>query len=144
MKKRLFPLFGAGLVLSFIILGCTRVDFTGSLSDPVMSTGQIQAELARLHQINLTVGDGEFDPSIYPAFVGIDVRNGKVLLEKFICWDSCPDVGMVFLLYENVGTEEECVNAVGSPLISPDPIPGDYWGCRPIVDWLSMPGRVPG
>ena len=34
--------------------------------------------------------------------VGVDFRNGKMLVDKVICWDSCPDVGMVFLLYQNV------------------------------------------
>ena len=110
-----------------------------------MTIGAMQAELERLHEINLTVGGGDFDPSRYPVSVGVDPRNGKMLVEKFICWDACPDVGMVFLLYAGVDTEEACMDAlVGSPLISPDPIPGQYWGCRPIVDWLNLPERFPG
>ena len=48
------------------------------------------------------VANGNFDPSGYSISVGVDFRNGKMLVDKFICWDSCPDVGMVFLLYQNV------------------------------------------
>ena len=143
MKKPLFPLLGAAVVLLIILLGCTTPDFR-TFSDPVMTTELMQAELARLHEINLTVSSGDFDPNVYPVSVGVDARNGKMLIEKFICWDACPDVGMVFLLYQNVDTVEACTAAVvGSPLISPEPIPGQFWGCRPIVDWLNRPGRFP-
>ena len=143
MKKPLFPLLGAAVVLLIILLGCTTPDFR-TFSNPVMTTDLMQAELARLHEINLTVSSGDFDPSVYPVSVGVDARNGKMLIEKFICWDACPEVGMVFLLYQNVDTVEACEAAVvGSPLISPEPIPGQFWGCRPIVDWLNRPGRFP-
>ena len=143
MKKPLFPLLGAAVVLLIILLGCTTPDFR-TFSNPVMTTELMQAELARLHEINLTVSSGDFDPNVYPVSVGVDARNGKMLIEKFICWDACPDVGMVFLLYQNVDTVEACTAAVvGSPLISPEPIPGQFWGCRPIVDWLNRPGRFP-
>ena len=143
MKKPLFPLLGVAVVLLIILLGCTTPDFR-TFSNPVMTTDLMQAELARLHEINLTVSSGDFDPSVYPVSVGVDARNGKMLIEKFICWDACPDVGMVFLLYQNVDTVEACTAAVvGSPLISPEPIPGQFWGCRPIVDWLNRPGRFP-
>ena len=38
---------------------------------------------------------------------------------------------MVILMYRNVDKEEACVDAeAGLPVISPDPIPGEYWGCR--------------
>ena len=142
MKKFLFPVFGVALVLA--LLGCTTPDFR-AFNDPLMSTEEMQVELERLHEINLTVKDGDFDHGAYPISVGIDPRNGKMLLEKCICWDDCPDVGMVFLLYAGVETEEACVAAlVGSPLISPEPIPGQYWGCRPIVDWLNLPERTSG
>ena len=87
----------------------------------------MQAELLRLQQVNLTVGSEEFDTSQYPAFVGIDVRNGKTLIEKFICWDGCPELGNVYLVYQGVATKEACLNVEGSPLISPVPIPGAYW-----------------
>lgn len=141
MKKLLLLIFGGALVL--ILLGCTRPDFR-TFSNPVMTTEDIQAEMERLHRINLTVSSGGFDTSPYPVSVGVDLRNGRMLVEKFICWDTCPEVGMVFLLYQGVRTEEECVAAVvGSPLISPEPIPGDFWGCRPIVDWLDLPERTP-
>jgi hypothetical protein len=127
----------------FLLLGCTTPDFR-TFSDPVMSTEAMQVELELLHEINLTVKNGDFDHSAYPMSVGVDPRNGKMLVEKFICWDACPDVGMVFLLYGSVETEEDCVAAVvGSPLISPEPIPGQYWGCRPIIDWLNLPERTP-
>ena len=143
LKIPLFPLLGAALVLLIFTLGCTTPDFR-TFTDPVMTTEGMQIELERLHQINLTVGEGGFDPSVYPVMVGIDTRNGKMLVEKFICWDACPDVGMVFLLYQGVDTEEACVDAlVGMPLISPNPIPGQYWGCRPVVDWLNRPGKFP-
>ena len=143
MNKLRLPFYGTALALLVVLLGCTRPDFS-TINDPVMSTQEMQIEMERLHQINLTVGSEDFDPGVYPVLVGIDIRNGKMLIEKFICWDSCPDQGMVFLLYENVGTEEACVSAVvGTPLISPDPIPGQYWGCRPVVDWLNRPGKFP-
>lgn len=93
----------------------------------------------------MTVSSGDFDPSVYPVIVGVDPRNGRMLVEQFICWDVCPDVGMVFLLYQDVRSAEACADLVaGSPLFSPDPIPGQYWGCRPVVDWLDLPGKVPG
>ena len=127
-----------------MLLGCTRPDFR-TFSDPVMTPDVMQAELERLHEINLTVGSGDFDPSVYPVIVGVDSRNGKMLVEQFICWDVCPDVGMVFLLYQDVRSAEACADSVvGSPLFSPDPIPGQYWGCRPVVDWLDLPGKLPG
>ena len=71
-------------------------------------------------------------------------RNGKTLVEKFICWDGCPELGNVYLFYQGVDTEEACLDAAGSPLISPVPIPGAYWGCEPIVDGLSVPARRSG
>jgi len=136
-------LLGPAAALLVLLLGCTAPDFR-TFSDPVMTTEAMQAELEQLHEINLTVKDGDFDHSRYPISVGVDPRNGKMLVEKFICWDACPDVGMVFLLYGSVETEEDCVAAVvGSPLISPEPIPGQYWGCRPIIDWLNLPERTP-
>ena len=94
-----------------VLLGCAKPDFR-TFSEPVMSTTLMQAELERLHRINLTVGSGDFDPSVYPVSVGVDARNGKMLVEKFICWDDCPDVGMVFLLYERVDTVQACIDAV--------------------------------
>jgi hypothetical protein len=130
-------------VLLLIVLGCTGPDFR-TLSDPVMDTDGLQAEMERLHEINLTVDDGHFDPNAYPISVGVDVRNGQLLVEKFICWDDCPNVGMVFLMYENIGNEADCLRAIGgSPLISPEPMPGIFWGCRPVVDWLNKPARHP-
>ncbi len=102
----------------------------------------MQAELERLHAINLTVANGNFDPGVYSISVGVDFRNGKMLVDKFICWDSCPDVGMVFLLYQNVESSEACNGSVvGTPLFSPEPILGEYWGCRPIMDWLNRPEK---
>ena len=136
-------LLGRALALLFILSGCSRPDFS-TINDPVMTTERLQAEMERLHLINLTVGTDEFDISVYPVRVGIDVRNGRMLLEKFLCWDDCPNVGMVFLIYENVITVEDCADFVlGSPLISPEPIPGQYWGCRPVVDWLDTPVKPP-
>ena len=142
MKKPLVPVFGMALVLLVILLRCTPPDFR-TVTDPVMTTDGMQAELERLHQINLTVGSGDFDLSVYPVSVGIDARNGKMLIEKCICWDICPDVGMVFLVYQGVGSIEACARSVvGAPLISPERIPGEFWGCRPIVDWLDRPGKI--
>ena len=34
-----------------------------TFNDPVMTTADMQADLERLHQINLTVKDGDFDHS---------------------------------------------------------------------------------
>jgi len=82
------------------------------------------------------------DPGIYLISVDVDFRNGKMLADKFICWDSCPDVGMVVLLYQNVESSEACNGSVvGTPLFSPEPILGEYWGCRPIKDWLNRPEK---
>ena len=101
LKKLLLPSLGTATVLLLVLLGCTRLDFS-TINDPVMSIQRMQAELERLHEINLTVGSEEFDPGDYPISVGIDVRNGKILMEKFICWDDCPNVGKVFLVYQDV------------------------------------------
>ena len=143
MKKPLVPIIGWTLILLIVVLGCARTDY-GAFRDPAMSTQDMQVELERLHRINLTVGTDEFDPSDYPIMVGVDPRNGKMLSEKFICWDDCPAVGMVFLMYQNVSSEDACTRSVvGTPLWSPEPIPGQYWGCRPVVTWLDQPGSVP-
>jgi hypothetical protein len=126
---------------SIVLLACTQPDFR-TFSDPVMSTDAMQAELERLHAINLTVANGNFDPSGYSISGGVDFRNGKMLVDKFICWDSCPDVGMVFLLYQNVESSKACNGSVvGTPLFTPEPILGEYWGCRPIMDWLNRPEK---
>ena len=88
------------------------------------------------------VANGNFDPSGYSISVGVDFRNGKMLVDKFICWDSCPDVGMVFLLYQNVESSEACNGSVaGTPLCSREPILGEYWGGRPSMDWLNRPEK---
>jgi len=139
----MYALGGIAVALLALIFGYSSPDFR-TFSGPVMTTEGMEKELARLHEINLTVSKGGFDPSAYPISVGVDARNGKMLIEKFICWDDCPNVGMVFLLYQNVGTVEACHEAVvGTPLISPDPIPGQFWGCRPVVDWLNRLERPP-
>ena len=144
LNKPKFPLICIASAFLIILLACAQPEYL-TFNDPVMSTELMQAELDRLHQINLTVASGDFDHSVYPIAVGVDSRNGKMLVEKFICWDECPDVGMVFLLYQNVPSEEACVDAlVGTPLFSPEPTPGQYWGCRPVVDWLSQPATTPG
>ena len=143
LNRPLFALSIAAIALSSLILGYSPPDYR-TFTDPVMTTEGMERELARLHEINLTVSKGGFDPSPYPISVGVDARNGKMLVEKFICWDSCPDVGMVFLLYQDVGTLEACKDAVvGTPLISPEPIAGEYWGCRPVVDWLDRSESPP-
>ena len=65
-----------------------------------------------------------------------------MLVDKVICWDSCPDVGMVVLLYQNVESSEACNGSVvGTPLSSPELILAEYWGCRPIMDWLNRPEK---
>ena len=49
---------------------------------------------------------------------------------------------MVFLLYQNVESSEVCNGwVVGTPLFSPEHILGEYWGCRPIMDWLNRPEK---
>lgn len=138
-KKLMILILGAALLA--VLLACTGPTFTRPNHDPVMTTQEMEDELARLQQVNLTVGGEVFDPGDYPAFVGIDVRNGKTLINKFICWDGCPELGKVYLVYQGVATEEDCFYAMGSPLISPVPIPGAYWGCQPIIDWLTVPTR---
>ena len=140
-KKLLVLILGAALLA--VLFGCTGPTFTRPNHDPVMTTEEMKDELARLRQVNLTVGSEDFDPGDYPAFVGVDVRNGKTMINKFICWDGCPELGNVYLVYQGVATEEDCFYAIGSPLISPVPIPGAYWGCQPILDWLTVPSRRP-
>jgi hypothetical protein len=143
LNKPVFALGGIALALLDLIFGYSPPDFR-TFSGPVMTTEGMERELPRLHEINLTVSEAGFDPSPYPISVGVDARNGKMLVEKFICWDACPDVGMVFLLYQSVGSAEACADVVvGTPLFSPAPIPGDYWGCRPVVDWLDSSERPP-
>ena len=140
--KPLILILSAALLL--ILLGCTGPDFKREIHDPVTSTEELRARLVRLQQVNLTVGTEKFDVSEYPAFVGIDVRNGKTLIEKFICWDGCPELGKVYLVYQAVATEEACLKATGSPLISPVPIPGAYWGCEPIISLPKVPASPSG
>ena len=85
----------------------------------------------RLQQVNLTIGSEEFDLSIYPVSFGFDIRNGGNLIAKFICLDACPESGKVYLVYQGVTIEDDCLNAKGSPLKSPALI---YWGCEPVVN----------
>ena len=87
--------------------------------------------MIRLQQVNLTVGSEEFDLSIYPVSFGFDIRNGMNLIAKFICLDGCPESGKVYLVYQGVTIEQDCLNANGSPLTSPALI---YWGCEPVVN----------
>jgi hypothetical protein len=143
LKRPSLPSLVVASALLIILRACTKPDFR-TFTNPVMSTSDMQAEMERLHALNLTVPNGDFDTSPYPMKIGVDSRNGKMLVEKFICWDICPEVGMVFLLYHNVESAKACVESVvGTPLISPPPIAGDYWGCRPIVDWLDQPSTHP-
>ena len=144
-KKKLLVLF-VGATLLTILIGCatpTKPTFKRTIDDPVMTPVEIEAEFEQLRQLNLTVGSEGFDPGVYPLFAGVDVRNGKTLIKKFICWDGCPELGKVYLVYQGVDTEEACFSATGSPLISPVPISGRYWGCEPILDWLRVPSRRP-
>ncbi|PKB71658.1 MAG: hypothetical protein BZY87_04085 [SAR202 cluster bacterium Io17-Chloro-G6] len=131
-KKLRILILAAALCL--IVLGCTGPTFNRAIHDPVTSTEELQTQLARLEQVNLTVAGGKFDLGRYPALVGIDIRNGNTLVEKFICWDGCPELGQVFLVYQGVGSKEACLNTEGSPIISPVPIPGESWGCVLIID----------
>tara|TARA_Y100001001_G_scaffold96101_1_gene93993 strand:+ start:3723 stop:4001 length:279 start_codon:yes stop_codon:yes gene_type:complete len=88
------------------------------------------------------VANGNFDPSGYSISVGVDFRNGKMLVDKFNLLGLLPGCGMVFLLYQNVESSEACNGSVvGTPLFSPEPILGEYWGCRPIMDWLNRPEK---
>ena len=141
LKKLLIPFLGVALL--FTILACTGPTFRRTVDDPVMTPVEMESELEQLRQLNLTVGSEGFDPGWYPVFAGIDVRNGKILIKKFVCWDGCPELGKVFLVYKGVVTEEDCFKAKGSPIISPVPIPDAYWGCQPILDWLTVPSRHP-
>ena len=143
MKLKRPPLLFLGAAFLLILLGCTGPSFERTIDDPVMTPAEMESELERLHQVNLTVGSEGFDPGIYPLFVGVDVRNGKTLINKFICWDGCPELGKVYLVYQALDTADACIDATGSPIISPVPIPGAYWGCQPILDWLTVPSRRP-
>lgn len=118
-----------GAALLVILIGCftpTKPSFELTLEDPMMTTDEMEEELGRLHEVNLTVRTDECDSKIYPLFVDVDFRNVKTLVNKFIRWDACPEVGLVFLLYKNVADEEPCHDVNGSPLIFPEPIPGEY------------------
>ena len=119
------------LALSVVAtVSCTGLSGTKEMHIPPRSTGEMEAELIRLQQVNLTVGSEEFDLSIYPVSFGFDIRNGMNLIAKFICLDACPESGKVYLVYQGVTTEEACLNAKGSPLVSPVDV---YWGCEPVI-----------
>ena len=143
MKSKRLLLLVIGAALLFMLLACTGPTFRRTIDDPVMTPVEMETERKRLDKLNLTVGNADFDPSLYPLFAGVDTRNGRTLENQFICWDQCPEKGKVYLVYKDVGTEETCLNATGSPLISPATIPEAYWGCEPIIDWLSVPTRRP-
>ncbi len=74
-KTPLLLFLGAALII--VLISCTGPTFTRPLHDPVMSNEEMHAELVRLDQVNLNVGSEDFDPSIYPVFVGFDFRKGK-------------------------------------------------------------------
>ena len=130
-SKKLLVLIAA---LLLILAACTSLSGTKDINITPRSTGEIEDELMRLQQVNLTIGSEEFDLTIYPVDFGFDIRNGMNLIAKFICLgtDACPESGKVYLVYQGMGTEEDCLNAKGSPLVSR--VPDAYWGCVPVID----------
>ena len=135
-KKLLLPLVAVALL--FVLSGCTRVTFEKTLDDPVVDEERLEAEFEKLRKLNKTLGHKDFDPDLYPAFLGIDVRNGKTLIKKFVCEDGCPGSGTVYLVYHDVSTEYDCVNARGAPIVSQGTEPDELIGCEPVVDWHSV------
>ena len=96
----------------FMVLDCSGPTFRRTIEDPVMTPLDMESALGQLRQLNLTVGSDGFEPGLYPLFAGVDVRNGKTLIKKFICWDGCPELGKVYLVYQGVATEESLKQAV--------------------------------
>mgnify|MGYP001104997220 CR=1 FL=1 len=80
VKKMLLVVLATALLS--MILACAGPTFRRGIHDRVKSTEEIQAAMERLHQINLTVGTSNLDPSVYPVSLGIDARNGKMLMEN--------------------------------------------------------------
>ena len=92
MKKLIaaFLLLGAATV---VLAGCDNVrtlpppetspltaDLQQTTPLPLLSLTEIAAGLERLAQINRTLDRSRFDQSSYPRIVGVDARNGRVLV----------------------------------------------------------------
>jgi len=101
---------------------------------PLLSVAEIAAELERIVQINRTLDRSRVDQSSYPRIVGVDARNGKVLVEQYFCWDICPDIGSVLLAYQGVNNESDCRAAGGRAVFAPTPVPGPYGACHAMAD----------
>ena len=83
-KKRLLLALGVALVLFMIVLGCTKPDFR-TFSNPMMTTGDMEVELARLHEINLTADSGEDGGHIEGFCRGLGGTFEKLFLRKLQC-----------------------------------------------------------
>ena len=100
---------------------------------PLLSLTEITAELDRIAQINLTLDRSRVDRSSYPRIVGVDARNGRVLVEQYFCWDICPDIGSVLLAYHGIDNELDCRSVGGRAVFAPTPVPGPYGACKAVA-----------
>ncbi len=100
---------------------------------PLLSAVEITAELERIAGINRTLDRSRVDQSSYPRIVGVDARNGRVLVEQYFCWDICPDIGSVLLAYQDVNNELDCRAVGGQAVFAPTPVPGPYGACRAVA-----------
>lgn len=122
----------AVLLISMLVftLACSEVG-TQLAEKPLMFDDEIEEELSRVKKANQTLDITTVDLAAYPKTVGIDARNAKVVLERFICWENCPENGEIYLVYEDVDSKQDCVIAGGRILVSPlTPSPGEFVGCR--------------
>ena len=102
---------------------------------PLLYGDEILEEMHRIQAANEELIPALIDFNAYPIPLGIDGRNGFTLLEDYICWNSCPGVGALFLIYQDVPSKWKCEDAGGTVINSPVAIPGVepdyYFGCVP-------------
>ena len=145
MKKLTAPLLLLGAAIA-LLTACGNVgtspppDTTPLTADPerttpppLLSVAEIAAELERIAGVNRTLDRSRVDQSSYPRIVGIDARNGRVLVEQYYCWDICPDIGSVLLAYQGVNNELDCRSVGGRAVFAPTPVPGPYGACQAVA-----------
>lgn len=102
---------------------------------PLLYSNEIRGEIERIKGENAVLIPGLVEFDSYPKVLGIDGRNGFILLEDYICWRSCPGVGAIFLIYQDVPDKTKCEEVGGlvvrTPVAMPGVEPDDYFGCIP-------------
>ena len=95
----------------------------------LLSIDDIKAELKKIDEMNdklitevIELQTGERTElsmdEHYVKILGIDQRNVVLVKAVYICEDLCPKNGKFVIFYEDVKSEEECVNLGGTPLLS--------------------------